>query len=288
MGSQDTRIVVFRHAGHSYVQKKQGGGYHNAGLTGYGYTAHINGKACTDFPDAIGDENFVDVVGDITSIAAHYPQRKVITHYVPRPEFTDTVKGPLSIAEYSALNEDRREVIYQPAYRMEDVPPRPMEYVVYEVDAAPRKFPPGVMITVPDYLRRYRNVWHTLPCFMEKKELFTRLADAVVAETKNRSHFKVGDHRNIGSLSVDAAVKVQGFPQEFSFRILRWGLTNDYGNTIVPQIQGDNLDDLLAKVGAWIGEQVERVRLVHSPVNCPCCGRKLPKDTKVVVAAGRR
>lgn len=277
-------VHVLWHDGVSYVEHDK----YRSKLGGYDFVAHINGKPYTDFKPAVGDENYLAVKGPVKTIRKHFKPKRVVVHYVARPEFADAIKAPLSVAEYEGLDEDRRAVIYEAVYREDPVAPVDLPFVVTDLDCAPRTFPEGVKVTVPAYLKRMRNTWHTLPCILEKEGLFKRLADAVLVECKGKPHFEVTHYDNIQTLTVYANVKVEGFHQEFRFKVMDWSGEGRHGGRIPPTITGANLDDLKAKVEGWVNGQLDLLRSIHKPTHCPCCTRKLPRDSNVVVGIGRR
>lgn len=282
------KMIVLRHAGRSYIRKNYGSAiqWHQSPVPSSRVGLYINDKHPSEFAVAAGDDDYLEIVGDITSVEKRFAPRRVAVSYKARPEFAESLKAPLSVAEYGAMDEERRDILYEPVYREEIVPPQPFPFDVLDIDAKPRTFPEGVTVTVPDYLRRFKTTWHTLPCQFSNKALFTRLAAAARAETRGKPHFDVSVHDNIFTISVSAKVKVTGFPTALSFNVLHFSEDGRWGQRL-PTIIGNNLDDLMKNVDAWIAAQVEMIRNVHTPKVCPCCARKMPKGSTVVMPAGR-
>lgn len=281
-------LHVLNHAGKSYVSGSVPRYGNSLGGPGYGWIMHINGKPFSDYPVAIGDPNYREIKGAVKTMERHKDPRRVIVHYVARPEFEASIKAPLSVAEYDAMDSDRAKIIYKPVYREDPVPPEPAEFKTFDVDCKPVVFPEGVKVLVPEYLSRYKNTWHVLPCSMDPKIVLTKLALAVKEEAKGVPHIKIGEYLNLGQLTADADVEVKGFGGKLSLSLFKWKLADcRYDGTLVPKIRGDNLTDLLAKVDAFIAEQVKKLADIHRPTHCPCCAQKLPKNTKIV-QPGRR
>src|SRR5690606_20206127 len=111
------------------------------------------------------------------------------------------------------LDEVRRG-FYRPIYREDPVPNAPLDVRVIDIDCKPRTFPAGVMVTVPDYLKRMKNTWHTLPCYLDPKVLYSRLVEAVRAECEKpdakRIGFGIAAYDNITSLRVEAGFALHG------------------------------------------------------------------------------
>jgi hypothetical protein len=120
--------------------------------------------------------------------------------------------------------------------------------------------------------------------------LYSRLVEAVRAECAKpeakRIGFKITSYENITSLTVSAGFSLHGIAHQYSFDVLKWSGDGRYG-AVLPKIHGDNLDDMEAKVVAWIDGQLGLLRNIYTPKDCPCCGAKLAKG-KVVTLPGRR
>lgn len=257
----------------------------------YGRNALINGTPSNEFPRAVGDPEYIVVKGDVKSMELVKPPVRTLIHYEVKDEFADLApRAPLSVEEYGNLDEVRQG-FYRPVYREDPVPNAPFDIRVTDIDCKPRTFPAGVMVTVPDYLRRLKNTWHTLPCYLDQKVLYTRLVAAVRVECAKpeakRIGFNISAYENIAALTVSAGFSLHGIAHRYSFNVLSWSSDGRHGNAL-PKIHGDNLDDLEVKVAKWIDEQLQLLRNVHSPKDCPCCGGKLPKGKVVTLPAGRR
>lgn len=283
-------MVVLRHAGWSYVRCDYGSAVYmrTPGDRSTETGLFINGRSALTYPICRGDENYREIKGDVKSVQIISRPRSVVVSYVARPEFAESLKAPLSVLEYEALPEERRELLYQPVTRQELVAPVDFAFEVIDLDAKPRAFPPGVLVTVPDYLRRYRTNWHGLPCEMSGAAVFKRIVEAVKAEVKDKPHFSLTHYENICTLTVSTSIVLANFPaQKISFDII--SLRGDRDRAPVPAITGSNLDDLMENVDACVAKYVKALSNIHSPTVCPCCARKLTKDTpRVVLPAPRR
>ena len=283
-------IHILKFGKESYVYA--GPSYGASGtVQAYGRTALINGVPSTDFPRAVGDPEYIVVKGDVKSIELAKPPVRTLIHYEVKEEFADlAARAPLSVDEHKALDEVRQG-FYRPVYREDPVPNAPLNIRITDIDCKPRTFPAGVMVTVPDYLRRMKNTWHTLPCYLDQKALYSRLVTAVRAECEKpeakRIGFNITAYENITSLTVTAGFALHGINHQYSFNVLNWSGDGRYGGSL-PKIHGDNLDDLNAKVDQWIDGQLQLLRNIYSPKDCPCCGGKLPKGKVVTLPARRR
>ncbi|WP_127524634.1 hypothetical protein [Mesorhizobium sp. Z1-4] len=283
-------INVLKHGKESYVYA--GPSYGASGtVQSYGRNALINGTPADQFPRAVGDAEYIVVKGNVKSIELAKSPTRTLIHYQVKDEFTDLApRAPVSIAEFEALDEVRRG-FYRPIYREDPVPNVPLDVRVIDIDCKPRTFPAGVMVTVPDYLKRMKNTWHTLPCYLDQKTLYRRLVAAVRAECEKpeakRIGFGITDYDNIQSLTVTAGFSLHGIDHQYSFKVLNWCVDGRYG-AVLPQIHGNNLDDLNVKVDQWIDGQLKLLRNIYSPKDCPCCGSKLPKGKIITLPARRR
>lgn len=257
----------------------------------YGRKALINGKPSNEYPRAVGDAEYIVVKGDVKSIELAKDPVRTLIHYEVKDEFSDLApRAPLSVEEFQNLDEVRQG-FYRAIYREDPVPNLPLGVNIIDIDCKPRTFPAGVMVTVPDYLRRMKNTWHILPCYLDPKELYARLVASVRAECAKpdakRIGFGITCYDNITSLTVTAGFSLHGIDHRYSFNVLNWSADGRHGAAL-PKIHGDNLDDLNVKVDQWIDGQLQLLRNIYSPKDCPCCGGKLPKGKVVTLPASKR
>lgn len=257
----------------------------------YGRNCLINGIPSNQYERAIGDNEYIVVKGDVTSIELAKSPIRTLIHYEVKDGYTDlATKVPLSVEEFNTLDEVRRG-IYKPIYREDEVPNEPFDIKIVDIDCQPKTFPVGVMVTVPTYLQRLKNTWHVLPCYLDPKALYARLAAAVKHEIASGKHvagtFHVKDYENIGSFAVKAGFKLHGFDFEYNFDVINVSVDGRYGAQL-PKIQGDNLDDLNKKVSEWIAGKIELMRVISQPKECPCCGGRVPKGKVVTIPIRRR
>lgn len=257
----------------------------------YGRNCLINGIPSDQYERAIGDNEYIVVKGDVTSMELAKSPIHTLIHYEVKDGYTDlATKVPLSVDEFNALDEVRRG-IYKPIYREDAVPNAPFDIKIVDIDCQPKTFPAGVMVTVPDYLQRLKNTWHVLPCYLDPKALYTRLVAAVKDEIASGKHaagtFHITDYDNIGSFTVKAGFKLHGFDIEYKFDVINVSVDGRYGAQL-PKIQGENLDDLNKNVSEWIAKKIEEMRLITQPKECPCCGGRIPKGKVVTIPLRRR
>lgn len=283
------RMIVLRHGGRSYVRSDYGSAvyWNSSGALTSGTGLHINGRPAKSWPIAVGDPNYHEIEGEVTDVEIRRAPKRTVVSYKARPEFADALKAPLNVEEYRAYDSERAELLYEPVYREEPIDPTPFPFEVMDLEAAPREFPEGVLVTVPDYLRRFRTTWHSLPCQYDPKKLHPRLVEAARAEAQGKAHFTVSVHDSLWNVKVSASVKVTGFPGSFGFEIFQYDIEGRYGLRY-PTLTAPNLDALMAGVDAWIAARVQQMRDVHTPSECPCCGQKTPKGSTLVVPNGRR
>lgn len=290
--NRDKMVILFT-GGYSYIQTGYDSLYYQrkpgnvSGLEGL----LINGKpAPATARRAPGDpENYYQVKGKITSVARLQSPVKVVTQYKVRPEFADSIKAPISVAEYKRLAEGRREIIYEPEYREDPRPPLEYPIELHEEVAAPVKWPEGVMVRRPDYLGMFKSQWHTLPCFMTRPALMKLLAPKVKSAVERKAIFNLDYYENTRHMWLRAHFTIMG--KDFSTDVFRFETDAKDGRNVanlLPVIEGSNLDELNAKVDAFIAEQLAKVEAIEVPKTCPCCEQKLPKGKKIIFPNARR
>lgn len=285
-------FIVLKHKKTSFVYAGPHWGRSQTVRGHWGGTIHINGKPYTAYPAATGDDEYLVVPGDVVEMMSFPRPTSTIVHYIAKDEYLDLAsKSPISTEEFDALDGVRQN-FYRPIMRVDDKPAVPVDFEVIDIDCEPRKFPAGVMVRSPEYLLRFKNTWHVLPCFLERKALFDRLTAAVkdhVAKTEAKAAGVTASiYEHSHAISAAAGFVLAGIKpeQKYSIQLFHYSVDGRSGSTL-PQIEGNNLSDLEAKVAKWIDEQIEKMSDVHTPKICPCCGGKVPKDRKLVLA-GRR
>lgn len=284
------KMTVLQHAGRSYVRCDYNSAVYYHTASGQGAIAtglFINGKHARSYPVSCGDDDYLEIKGAVMRVEKRLFPKSIVVSYEANAEFTG-IKTPISIDEYKVIDSDRASLLYHPVHRNEPQDPIPFPFETLDLDTVPKKFPEGVLVTVPDYLRRVRSTWHTLPCQFDPKHLFKLLVEAVGEEIKGKPHFTstVYDHNH--SITVAARVDVHGFPKNMGVSIFTYSFDGSYSTSRLPTLAGDDLAKLMAHVEAWIQRHRQMIRDIHTPTACPCCGQKVPKGMTLVTASPRR
>lgn len=273
-------LIGLRHKGKTYVPNSYR--YGQSVIGNYGESLFINGVRAKSLPHAVGDSDYSVVDGDIESVERRFSPKRIVVSYEARGEFLDAVRTPITLEEYAALNEERRDILYAPVVREEPQDPQTFPFTVVDVDASPRTFPENVTVTVPDYLRTFKSIWHTLPCQMTPQGIFKRLLPLVREAVKDKRHFQLETHESIETFTLRCVIRVKGFDYDLKFDVLKFCKDGRFGQQ-TPAVQGKNLDDLMMNVEAWMATQLAKIEAIHTPKLCPCCGHKLPKGSDVIL-----
>ena len=258
----------------SYVRVLTGWEVRNGTMT-------VNGRS--DWPRAVGDGGFMVVPGRVKAIEVVFEPTKVTTKYQLREDLRCSAKPEwVSASEYSDLDQTDR-ILYAPVHEERAEPSVPVKAIEVDAKAAPRVIPNGITVKAPHHINMWQFLWWTLPCSATREYLFERLK-ARVAEL-DPTQFSVTVYTNIKHVRVTTGgLEVGGVLYAPQSPLL--SVDGERGG--IPSIEGENLDDVLAKAEAWLADRMKPIEAVRNLAICPGCRRKLPTGQKAKVQPSAR
>lgn len=265
------KALVIRTKGRSFVRVPYAYGEHSVLVNG------------AEWPTAKGDDSFLVVTGQVRSIERLYPPESVLAKYRLREDLRCSGKPEwLTPSEHERLKQ-ADQVLYEGVREDRARPAVVVEFQCVDGDE-PRALPKGITPIAPHHIDVYRWFWWTGPCRASSEFVLGQLKARLLQ--LNPQECDVTVYSNISYVRVAiASVTIGGVTYEPKTPLLH--IDRDKGG--IPSIDGEHLDDVLAKVDTWCDGRVAPILAVlSSQRDCPCCGRKLKTPTKPLARSGKR
>ncbi|WP_431490927.1 hypothetical protein [Paraburkholderia fungorum] len=270
----------------------------------YGYR---DGKAlCVNGIDGLrqspGDPEFFMFGGAVHSLAKITPPRRIVTKYELREDLRGSTKEEvISVDQYGALV-DGDQCLYRPVY--EDIPraAEDIPFLVQHETGEPRKLPPGIICSDKNHFARYPSFWHLGPVWATAHYVLWRVAKRI-NEIRGEnplikfsfSSFREGYDTYRAGTETTAWVEVGKLvvngievskPASFVVNFTTDTKDRPTGYThVIKAVAAPCLDELEAKIVAYVDEVTAHLRKWVSPDACPCCQRKFGPSTAAKLRA---
>lgn len=290
MNTNEIHAVVVEHAGKSYIKIIRINGWHVD-------RQHIAANGTSGLLPAPGDDSFLIFDGEVTSLQKIIPARRITTKYTLREDLRGSPKAEtISVADYGDLS-DGDKALYRPVH--EDIPQgfEDIPFVIQHEAGPPSKIPVGVFCVDRNSFARFPSFHHLGPVRASAKYVLWRLSCAfrqLIADNPYITDSTHGIRRDdddafkemvrgyqdsffitVKAMTVNGIeVKPTGLHTMFSVKPDDRRL--NYAQT-VSAIDGDSLEDLETKIGAYIEKVMAPHRKWVQPNECPCCHRRFMK-----------
>lgn len=269
---------------------------------GYGYYGHGDGRdLCVNGVDGLrkapGDDAFFVFDGrPVTSIAKITPPRRIVTKYELRDDLRGSAKEEtISVDQYGTLA-DRDQCLYRAVH--EDIPraAEDIPFIVQHETGEPRKLPLGVHCSDKNHFARYPSFWHLGPVWATSHYVLWRVAKRINEIKADNPLIKFSfrpfdggyiDYRTgsettagveVGKLMVNG-IEVSK-PASFVINFTTDTKDRPTGyTTVIKAVTAPNLDELEARIVAYVDEVTAHLTKWVTPDACPCCLRKFGPAT---------
>jgi hypothetical protein len=288
----EIEAVVVEHDNKSYIRILSGNIYS-------GPEKNIAANGATNLMTAPGDNQFLVYDGVVETLERIIPAQRIVTKYELRQDLRGSPKeDTISVDTYRNLPSPD-QALYTAVY--EDIPreSRNISFVVQNEDGPPSRLPQGIVCTDRNYFARFASFHHLGPVRATARYVLYRLALRFKEIIADNPYITSGTH----GVSGDAAKEILNNKYRDSFFVSAAPMSingievtpkNLYSKFVINSkgqepsyakqigyIDGDNLDDLQAKVTAYIDRLTEQHCNWIEPDKCPCCQRRFVKKPNV-------
>lgn len=290
MSEPNIHAVVVEHAGKSYVK-----------LISSGYCAdgrNIAANGVSGLKGAPGDSAFYVYDGaPVNTLQKIIPARRITTKYELREDLRGSPKAEtISVADYGNLS-GGDQTLYRPVY--EDIPQgaEDIAFVIQKEDGPPSRLPQGVFCIDRNSFARFPAFQHLGPVRASAKYVLWKLAEAFRKIIADNQYITTSMHGIRHDADTSHKEMVQGYQDSFfitvkpmtvnGIEVTAKGLHTMFSTkpddrrlsyaTLIPAIDGDNLEDLEVKIAAFIAKITDGHRKWVQPNACPCCQRRFAK-----------
>lgn len=258
----------------------------------------VNGKSLTSCP---GNTNWGMIDGEVKSITKEITGGQKLEKFILREPFREN-PGKLQLElppesfeydkeDYEYIGENSE--FYEPVYLPGETIIINENFLIVDKDCEPVILPDYVKIDFPYSFEKYPETWYKYPCSISAENIFNFLINELEPILiNNQDKFAYNLYKNIYILDVSIKVDLPKFLYKTEYRqkiyckkkeavVIKWRLEpflyitakrDKTEGILIPQICGDNYDDLLNKKNKYIDSIVKKFDITSFSVCEHCKG----------------